>query len=221
MGFSYCGLVWGNQCGCGGNPPSDGDKKDDTYCNTACINNSSQVCGGPGNTQVIYKIDGTQPLPTTIPPGTSPQTTTGPPVTCQDVETASWCESKCNSAKKCGKKRCVKKCAKSCNCGNPITTTSPPCLDTESASWCQTKCNTAQKCGKKRCVKKCAQTCELCGEPTTSPPTTNPPTTSPVTTSPETTSPPTNATVTGNCAVVYDTGSGNCNASLNPFHSAR
>ena len=181
-GFSYCGLIWGNQCGCGNNPPSNGDKKADAYCDTQCIGDYNQVCGGPGNSQVIYKLDGTQPPSTTSPPATSPQTTTSPPISCQDLETASWCESKCNSAKKCGKKRCVKKCAKTCNCGSPITTTSPPCQDTESASWCNSKCNSDTKCGKKRCIKKCSQTCNLCGNPT-GPPTTSPPITGPPTTS--------------------------------------
>ena len=43
LGFSYCGLVWGNQCGCGNDPPSEGDKQDDEYCDTECVGDSTQV----------------------------------------------------------------------------------------------------------------------------------------------------------------------------------
>ena len=91
------------------------------------------------------------------------------------------------------------------NCGNPITTPSPPCQDTESASWCESKCNSDKKCGQNRCIKKCSQTCNLCGNPTslptTSPPITGSPTTSPPITGPPTTSQP----GTGNCTTTkYD-----------------
>ena len=214
QGFSYSGLIWGNQCGCGNDPPSESYKKEDGYCDTECAGDSAQVCGGPGNSQVVYKIEGvpTQPPPPTETPTTQPPTTKpAKPGPCQDIKPADWCDKKCNDATKCQEKKCGK-CAITCG------------RDVKDANWCSQKCVNTNKCQKKMC-QKCPRSCNLCSgsttsnplttqPPTTSPPTpspsTNPPvTTPPVTTPPVTTPPvtnqPTTSPSTGNCdAAKYD-----------------
>ena len=86
-GYNYYGLVWGNQCSCGNN--IGGEKIDDGECNTPCVGDTSQMCGGYGeaNPTVVYQIrggnTGTQPStdpptqPPTKPPTKEP-TTEGP-----------------------------------------------------------------------------------------------------------------------------------------------
>ena len=55
-GFSYFGLVWGNQCSCGNN--IGGEQVSDGECNTPCVGDASQMCGGNGeaNPTVVYQI---------------------------------------------------------------------------------------------------------------------------------------------------------------------
>ena len=199
QGFSYSGLIWGNQCGCGNDPPSESYKKEDGYCDTECAGDSAQVCGGPGNSQVVYKIEG---VPTPSPPPTeTPTTKPATPGPCQDIKPAEWCDKKCSDATKCQEKRCGK-CAITCG------------RDVKSANWCSQKCVNTNKCQKKMCTK-CPMSCNLCRGSTTSnplttqPPTTSPPTPSPSTNPPVTTPPvtnqPTTSPSTGNCdAAKYD-----------------
>ena len=67
-GFSYYGLVWGNQCSCGND--IGGEQVGDSECNTPCVGDNSQMCGGDGeaNPTVIYQIgDGPVDPPTEAP----------------------------------------------------------------------------------------------------------------------------------------------------------
>ena len=86
-GYNYYGLVWGDQCSCGNN--IGGEKIGDGECNTPCVGDTSQMCGGDGaaNPTVVYQIGGgntgTKPPtdPTTQPPTNPPTkkpTTEGP-----------------------------------------------------------------------------------------------------------------------------------------------
>ena len=57
-GFSYYGLVWGNQCSCGNS--IGGESIDEGECDTPCVGDASQMCGGYGaaNPTVLYQIGG-------------------------------------------------------------------------------------------------------------------------------------------------------------------
>merc|ERR1712038_133278 len=127
-GFNYFGLVWGEQCSCGNT--IGGEKISDGECNTPCVGDASQMCGGSGeaNPTVVYQIGDENPgtQPPTDPP-TEPQTEapTEPPTTaapCLDTKPANWCNAKCNTEKKCSKKKnCKSKCQQTCGLCEEVT----------------------------------------------------------------------------------------------------
>merc|ERR1711992_52370 len=47
-GFSYYGLIWGDQCACTNQLPSDEHKRSEDYCNLPCIGDASAKCGRDG-----------------------------------------------------------------------------------------------------------------------------------------------------------------------------
>lgn len=36
-GYAYYGLIWGNQCACGNNAPSEAHKRGENYCNIDAV----------------------------------------------------------------------------------------------------------------------------------------------------------------------------------------